>query len=270
MRAHHPLDRAFGRTCGNQGTNDKPSVIVLGPAVEQSEFAPTHRLDRHALPVRLRSDGDPRSVPKRVELIVAVGGGTRTIGLPGEDSRLTADLVGLPEENSRIELKVESNLPNPRGRQRLVEVHDNPESRSVRLDLDHVAELQVRIADRVQALAILALVRIGHADADLLGRAVDLPPAHGRGWLPLAGSRVEPKVAVGSDPLAVQDHPHASLVSLGIEIVRQHDVQTGHLEVFLVVDRKRLGRRLGCGGTGVEHDGQRDGRAKGVSDIHGQ
>jgi hypothetical protein len=216
---------------------------VLCAAIEQLDLAAAHGLNGHALEVGFGRDRELRAVAERVHFVVTIGDGSRAVRLARERAELAADFEGLSKQDAREELEVEAHLSNPGCGQGLVEVDDDQEGASIRLHLEHVAKVKVGIGDRVEPLAVVGRIRIGHVDRNLLNGAVDPARTDSGLRLPLAGSGLKAKVAVCCDAEAVLDYSHPPLVPLGIEIVREHDVEAGHLEVFLIVDRKGIVRR---------------------------
>ena len=78
---------------------------------------------------------------------------------------------GLAEEDPREELQVEADPADPLVRQRLLEVHEDAERLALGTHAHRVGEAEVRVVDRVEALAVLRLVGELRAQADLAGRA---------------------------------------------------------------------------------------------------
>src|SRR5690606_4032691 len=135
-------------------------------------------------------------------------------------------------------------LADPLRRQRFIEIDDDPEGFPRGHHLHDIAEVEIRIHDRVEALAVLLLFRIMHPDADRLCCTVDLARSHDGCWLPLTGRWLEAQVTVGGDTQAVLNDADAALVALRIIIVSEHHVEPGHLEILQLVEPKLIvGRR---------------------------
>ena len=241
---HKPLDRVLRRAPGHRRAHDEPSVRVLAPPVDQLQVAAGHRRYAHALFLDLGRDHQlpPRS-ERRDHVLPVRAPDAGTIGLPRENARLAVEGIGPPEKRAREKLQVEAHAPHPGFRQRPVEIDDDPERSSGRDHPHGIAEAQVGIADRVEALPVPRGIRILHAHADFLRLSVHRAGAGLGHRLPLSRSRVKAQVAVGGDAAAVLDDTHTALMPFRIVIVGEHDIEPWHLEIFELVERQGW---LGC------------------------
>ena len=86
VRGDDPLDRAPGRTGGDQRPHDEPAIVTLGAGIEQHEVAGPG-LDQHALPVCLGSNGELGTGGQRKWLhLVGAIACLRAVRLPREDA----------------------------------------------------------------------------------------------------------------------------------------------------------------------------------------
>ncbi len=231
-----------------------PGVIEGAAAVEQLQLTGL-ALDRHALQIAVGRDDQPMALGHRCGDDLAVIVLHRAIGLTGEQAGLIVHQPRLAEQLTGEQLEIEADLAFPILWQRFVEIDRNLKGVAVqRRDADMIAEIEVGIVDRIETLAILAVIRIVQRLADCIAGGVDdslaVAGRHGR---PLPGRRLQAQVAVGGDTRSVLDDGDAGLVTVRIDIGEDCDIEPRRLEIALVVE---LERRLGRCGAGHQTQGR--------------
>ena len=161
MRRHAPLDGVGGRIRRRQRAHDEPAIVVIAAAVEQLQFAALHGFDGQVIELGLGCD---------FELLAARQPGR--LARPGrlllEDAIGAAQLIRLAKQQARKQFEVEPHLPHPLLRDGRGEVHADNDGLALRPRAHDVVELEVRIDERVETLAIKFWVRKAKRHADLL------------------------------------------------------------------------------------------------------
>ena len=277
VRRDEPAHRTLRRPLRDERAHDEPAVVVLTAAVDELESAARLVGNRQPLGVHLGRDHEPLAGGERRDLVVArcveAAGAVR---LAWEDAGGRLGLEGAAEEQPGEQLHVEPDLADPLVGQRLLEVDDEAKGLADRPHADRVREPQIGVVDGVEALAVLRLVRVLRAQADLASGAVHDPLADLGHRLPLPRRAVEADVAVRRDAPPVLDDSDPALVALGVVVVREHHVEPRHRQVLEVVELQRGGRGPGrhpghrglrprrrVGGLGLRRRrGQRPARAR--------
>ena len=231
VRADHPLDRAARRTGRRGRSHDEPAVVVLVAPVVEPQIAGAG-LDHEA--VRLRFAGDGESPPARERYGLELAPRVllhRSVRLAREDSRRAAEVPALAEQVGGIQLEVEAEPARPLLRQWLLQVDVEVNRVALGAHAHLIAEREIGIDDRVEAVSVLARVRVRERGHDLASRAAHFAAILLRHRRPLARRRLETYVAIRGDAHAVLHDRHAALMTVRIEILERHHVHAVAMEV---------------------------------------
>ena len=247
VRLDGPLGDLAGGLRRQRRPDDEPAVLREVAAVEELQLTrqgPDHdvalgilgrhreglpRGDRESLDVVLVAMEVERGVPLELpDLPPGRKGRGRACRVAREDGGLAVHQVRALPVPRRQELEVESRAAFEGGRQRLVEVHGDPEAGAVRRHDDPRVEVERFVTQR-------------HLDG--VGLRIDLPIHDLRNLVPLLGRGAQADRAPGCRPDAVVNDLDAGRLLVeehAVVLVREdEDVEPPLLEVLLVVDRQR-------------------------------
>ena len=213
---------------------------MVAAAVEQLELAAAHGFDGQVIQLGLGRDFEPLAARERRNFAGAAG-------LALEHAVGLAELVRLAKQQSREQLEIEAHLAHPLLRDGRVEIDADANGFAFGPRAHGVVELEIRIDDGIETLAIALRVRIRERHADFLRGRVGFALAGFRNRRPLPGRRLEAHVAVRGDALVVHDDAEAALVAFGVVVLPVHHVDAGPLEVFLGVEFEIVGREAAAG-----------------------
>lgn len=235
-----PFEGVVACSLSEGRSDDEPSVVVQPSTVYELELAAGLAFDDEALGVGLGGDGKGASVGEGLDVVLAVfvvvpwavclAGKVAGVAFCGE--------VGFSEEEAWEELEHEGDFSVPFAWELFVEVDGYGKTRiGCGFDLESIGEFKIWILDGVESFSVFGFVWVLEAAGDGSGFWVDGSGADfGGDGVPLAGGSVEAEISVGGDPEAVLDNADSALVSLGVIVMGEHDVEPLSLEVFELVE----------------------------------
>ena len=151
------------------------------------------------------------------------------VGLLREDSALTVHNPRLAEEGTWEEFEVEAHFPDEFLGNGAVQVYGHFDVLTFAFHFYRIYKVEVRVNHRIESGEVAWRVGIAERGGDAV--VAELPVELFRHRLPLSGGGFQSDVSIRCHAVSVHDDTYSSLVSFGIDVIKNHDVDSLVLEI---------------------------------------